>query len=45
MTLTSTADCVSLLPTAYTVLGWKFESGQGLQESEQLGLQSWVCNP
>jgi len=25
--LTSTADCVSLLPTAYTVLGWKFESG------------------
>jgi len=36
LTLTSTADCVSLLPTAYTVLGWKFE---------QLGLQSWVCNP
>jgi len=27
MTLTSTADCVSLLPTVYTVLGWKFESG------------------
>jgi len=24
-TLTSTADCVSLLPTAYTVLGWKFQ--------------------
>ncbi len=45
MTLTSTADCVSLLPTAYTVLGWKFDSGQGLRESEQLGLQSWVCNP
>ncbi len=42
--MTLTAVCVSLLPTAYTVLGWKFESGEGLQESEQLGLQSWVCN-
>ncbi len=38
MTLTLTADCVSLLPTAYTVLGWKFESGLGLQD-----LNSWSC--
>ena len=27
MTLTKTADCVNLLPTADTVPGWKFESG------------------
>ena len=33
--MTSTADCVSLLPTAYTVLGLKVESGWVL--SEQLG--------
>ena len=40
VTLTSAADCVSLLPTAYTVLGWEYKSGQGMQKSEQLGLQS-----
>ena len=34
--LTADVDCISLLPWGYTVLSWKFESGKGLQESEQV---------
>ena len=30
---------------ARTVLGWKFETGWELQESEQLGLHALVCSP
>ena len=45
MTLTSTLISTSELRMACTVLGFGFETGWGLQESEQLGLHALVCSP